>query len=175
VVHRRGIFGDDARMNCSTHVLVGLIGLTVLVAAGSGCTRQKNEAAPAPVEADSMPAPASAPLPQRTVTPDGLVIEDLTIGTGRECAAGDTIEMNFTAMLADGTVYDSSEMRKRSLLVPLSSPSLIRGLKEGIPGLREGGKRRLEIPWKLAYGINGREPVPPKTDLIFVIELVAIK
>jgi len=166
-IHRRAIFGDDERMRCSAYGLVGWVGVALVVSSLPGCRGQKTEAPPASVTAES--------LPRRTVTAVGLVIEDLKPGTGRVCTASDTIEMHFVAMFADGTVYDSSEMRKRTLLVPLSSPSLIRGLKEGIPGLREGGTRRIEIPWMLAYGANGREPVPPKMDLVFEVELVSIK
>jgi len=34
--------------------------------------------------------------------------------------------------------------------------------------------RRLWIPYRLAYGANGRPPaIPPRTDLVFDIELMA--
>lgn len=114
--------------------------------------------------------------PLNITTAEGLVIEDTVVGVGEPCPPGATIVMNFTAMLVDGTpgtVYDSSDKRKRPLEVNLASPGLIRGLREGIPGMRPGGKRTVMIPWKLGYGEQGREPIPPKTDLRFEIELLS--
>ena len=41
--------------------------------------------------------------------------------------------------------------------------------------MKVGGIRRLTIPYQLAYGDAGRPPVvPPKSDLIFIIELIQI-
>ena len=66
---------------------------------------------------------------------------------------------------------------------PLSFPQgmgrLIPGFDQGFYGMKIGGKRRLFIPWQLAYGVRGRPGpdadhpgIPPKADLIFDIELV---
>lgn len=106
---------------------------------------------------------------------EGLVIEDLVPGTGPPCPPGATVTIHFTAMFADGTVYDSTDIRKRPLTLSLSNPSLIRGLREGIPGMRAAGKRRIHIPWTLAYGEHGRDPIPPRTDLVFEVELLRIE
>jgi peptidylprolyl isomerase len=55
------------------------------------------------------------------------------------------------------------------------------GFDQGFTGMRAGGKRRLFIPWQLGYGAQGHAPVdpvrsviPPKSDLIYDIELVAV-
>lgn len=117
------------------------------------------------------PPAAVEPPGTRRVTAEGLVIEDQRIGTGAPCPAGAIAEVNFVGRFADGRIFDSSEKRRRSLVLDLSSPGVIRGLREGIPGMRAGGRRVVTIPWSMAYGEHGRDPIPPKTDLVFEIEL----
>lgn len=101
------------------------------------------------------------------------MITDTAPGSGPECPVGASVTVNFTAKLADGTIYDSTEKRKRSWTIPLSNPNVIVGLREGIPGMRVGGKRTVHIPWRLAYGEQGREPIPPRNDLTFEVELLS--
>jgi peptidylprolyl isomerase len=62
------------------------------------------------------------------------------------------------------------------------NPRLIPGWNLGVDGMKVGGKRRIFIPWQLAYGAQGRPGpdaehpgIPPKADLIFDIELVDVK
>ncbi len=111
------------------------------------------------------------PLAPRSL-PEGLIITDSALGDGPECPPGASVTVNFTAKLADGSVYDSTDKRKRSWTIPLSNPNVIAGLREGIPGMRVGGKRTIFIPWRLAYGEQGRDPIPPRNDLTFEIELL---
>ncbi|MFM8971074.1 MAG: FKBP-type peptidyl-prolyl cis-trans isomerase [Actinomycetota bacterium] len=49
---------------------------------------------------------------------------------------------------------------------------MIPGWQQGIPGMREGGRRLLRIPPDLAYGQSGGPGIPPNEPLIFVIDLV---
>ncbi len=90
----------------------------------------------------------------------------------------DTITIRFAAGLDLGAsgvkIYDSTEQRKRDFSFSLADPGVIRGLREAIPGMRPGELRRIEIPWRLAYGENGRGEIPPSTNLVFAIELVSI-
>jgi FKBP-type peptidyl-prolyl cis-trans isomerase len=54
--------------------------------------------------------------------------------------------------------------------------SLVAGFREAMLNMKVGDKARVFIPYYLGYGEAGRAPViPPKTNLVFDIELVGIK
>ena len=151
-----------------------LIALGLLAAGAGALSGCDGAAAPAPAgsgasEAGSTPAKAT-----RQEFASGLVVEDLMDGSGQVCQRNATVEVDFKGMLEDGRVFDSSEIRRTRLTLPLGRPSTIEGLREGIPGMRVGGKRRITIPWPLAYGEQGRDPIPPMANLTFEITLLRI-
>ncbi|TVQ64384.1 MAG: FKBP-type peptidyl-prolyl cis-trans isomerase [Phycisphaerales bacterium] len=109
--------------------------------------------------------------PTSRTTEDGLVIEDVRVGTGAVCPPGATVTVFYSGALADGTVFDSTDARGRPMTFELAR--LIRGWQEGVPGMRIGGVRRLTIPYPLAYGEQGRPPrIPARAELTFEIELI---
>lgn len=102
------------------------------------------------------------------------MIEDLVVGTGAECKPGATVKVHYRGSLLDGTEFDSSY--KRGQPIEFALEDLIVGWQEGIPGMRVGGKRKLTVPWAKAYGAQGKPPrIPPKSDLVFEIELLGTK
>lgn len=111
-------------------------------------------------------------------TPDAsikaLKIEDTVVGTGAEAKAGDTVTVHYTgAVAATGTIFQSS--LDTGSPVALSLNQVIQGWAEGIPGMKEGGKRRLFIPADLAYGANSPSAdIPANAALVFDVELVKI-
>lgn len=101
-----------------------------------------------------------------------MIIEDLVVGTGPAAHKGAAVVVHYRGTLkSDGSEFDSSYKRGQPAAFPLAN--LIKGWQEGIPGMKPGGKRKLTIPYALAYGEAGRPPtIPPKSDLVFEIELV---
>lgn len=100
---------------------------------------------------------------------ESVRIEDIVEGQGDACPKNATITIHYTGMLLSGKVFDSS-LPGQPVTFPLRR--LIQGWQEGIPGMKVGGKRRLTIPWRMAYGEAGAPPdIPPRADLVFEIEL----
>jgi peptidylprolyl isomerase len=100
---------------------------------------------------------------------------DTQIGTGELAKQQQYYTVKYTGWLTDGTKFDSSYDHPggEPIVFPYGARRVIPGWDTGFEGMRVGGKRRLFIPYQLAYGESGRPPViPPKADLIFDVELV---
>lgn len=110
--------------------------------------------------------------PGKTVTK--LEAIDIKVGNGAVVSAGDTITAHYTgALIKNGVIFQSSHDTGSPFTSPLTS--LIQGWQTGIPGMKEGGTRRLLIPAAEAYGATERPGIPANSDLIFDIELVKIE
>ncbi|MFA7270086.1 MAG: FKBP-type peptidyl-prolyl cis-trans isomerase [Sterolibacterium sp.] len=108
-------------------------------------------------------------------TDSGLVIEDLTVGSGAVVCTGQTVLVHYTGCLSDGTKFDSSKDRDDPLSFSLGCHYVIAGLEEGLLGMQVGSTRRLTIPPQLGYGSGGAgDVIPPNATLIFEVELLEI-
>src|SRR5262245_31541388 len=83
---------------------------------------------------------------------ESLKYVELTEGKGKEVKKGDTIEVHYTGTLTSGKKFDSSLDRGKPFEVKIGAGQVIKGWDEGIPGMKEGGKRKLILPPELAYG-----------------------
>jgi FKBP-type peptidyl-prolyl cis-trans isomerase len=105
-----------------------------------------------------------------------LVIEDIVVGQGREVKSGDGVAMHYLGILENGKKFDSSYDRGQPFETEIGVGQVIRGWDQGVPGMKIGGKRKLTIPYDMAYGERGIPGViPPKATLIFEVELIDIK
>jgi peptidylprolyl isomerase len=113
---------------------------------------------------------ASAP------TTYSLLYIDTTPGTGELIVPSKFLSVKYTGYLPDGTKFDSSEDHpgKEPITFQYGMHHVIQGWDTGFEGMKVGGKRRLYIPYQLAYGDAGRPPViPAKSELIFDMEVVS--
>jgi FKBP-type peptidyl-prolyl cis-trans isomerase len=106
---------------------------------------------------------------------NGLIIKDDVVGTGTEVKTGDTVTINYTGKLLDGTVFDSSLNPGRSpFSTQIGVGQVIQGWDEGVVGMKVGGKRTLTIPPSLGYGAQATGSIPANSTLIFDLELLAV-
>ncbi len=97
---------------------------------------------------------------------------DLQVGTGKEVAVGNAIQVDYTgAVAATGMIFQSSlDFGQPVSITLVEGPTgVIKGWVDGLAGMKEGGKRRLIIPAALAYGENppANSNIPPNAALVF--------
>jgi peptidylprolyl isomerase len=139
-----------------------------------------------------------------------LRYQEIKLGTGADAEPNKMYKVLYTGYLGvngrpdDGHKFDSSDDHRQPerdkdgkpvlgddgkpklgeaqpMAFPQGMGRLIPGFDQGFYGMKVGGKRRLFIPWQLAYGAKGRPGpdaahpgIPPKADLIFDVELVDV-
>lgn len=105
--------------------------------------------------------------------PDGLVAEDIVVGTGVEAQNGNVVTVHYTGTLLDGTKFDSSLDRGVPFQFMLGARQVIRGWDEGVLGMKVGGKRKLIIPPQFGYGGSVGHRLQNET-LVFEVEMLAV-
>ena len=103
----------------------------------------------------------------------GLRYEIVKPGDGPFPKPTDTVKVNYTGTLIDGTIFDSSAKTGQPAEFPLNG--VIAGWTEGLQKVNKGGKIKLYVPAALAYGDEGRPGIPPGATLIFEVELLEVK
>ena len=163
-------------------------------------------AAHAATATPGMKIPANIPVVHGIVkTAFTLRYEDIKLGTGADAEPGKLFKVKYTGYRwADGVKFDSTDDHRRPVLdkdgKPVNGPDgkpqlgeaepmafpqgmgrLIPGFDQGFAGMKVGGKRRIFIPWQLAYGTReipersaDHPGIPAKSDLIFDVELVDV-
>ncbi len=126
---------------------------------------------------------------ETTKTESGVFIEMLEEGNGTEANAGDSVSVDYTGYLLDGTFFDSSneEVARENNMYQEGRPyepftfvlgrgAVIKGWDDGLAELQAGDKARFYIPSTLAYGPQQRGAViGPNSILVFDVELVEVK
>lgn len=131
----------------------------------SGCAKKAHNNNEIPMEAL-----------QEVTTPSGLKYIDLKIGEGPAPVIGQKVTVHYTGTFIDGRKFDSSLDRGEPFTFVIGIGQVIQGWDEGVASMKVGGKRKLRIPSRLAYGARGAgEVIPPNTDLFFDVELLEVQ
>lgn len=105
-------------------------------------------------------------------TQTGLRYTHIREGNGKNALKGDTVNVNYTGKLLDGTAYENSESSTEFLIGDVTPT----GLDEALTLMKEGGKSTFILPSHLGYGEKGMgELVPTNAILVFDIELLKVK
>lgn len=155
-------------------VILGLL-LTQAGCAPAGEQPKPEEPAQTSGSTDTKPA-ASGEKPSEPASPAKVKITDVKVGTGETAADGDLLVVQYRGTFTDGKEFDSNMSQEREPFnFRLGEGSVIPGWDQGMKGMKVGGTRKLEIPWALAYGEQGRPPqIPAKADLNFEVKLLYV-
>lgn len=102
-------------------------------------------------------------------TESGLQIQTLTEGTGAQPQDGDNVLVNYKGTLIDGTQFDANDSTSFNV------NGVVKGFKEGLLNMKEGGSAIITIPSELAYGDRGAgQQIPGGATLQFKIDLLKV-
>ena len=121
-------------------------------------------------------APAAPQKPKAKQLEGGIVIEDRTVGKGKQCKKGDKVGMRYIGKLKknEKKVFDKN-VKGKPFVFNLGKGDVIKGWDIGVAGMAVGGERRIIIPAAYAYGRTALPGIPANSDLIFDVKLVSMK
>jgi peptidylprolyl isomerase len=116
-------------------------------------------------------------VPAGEAPPADLVIEDVEVGDGPEATDGQQVEVHYVGVSwRTRKQFDASWDRGSTFSFDLGQGRVIKGWDQGVAGMKVGGRRRLVIPPKLAYGKQGAgRAIGPDETLVFVVDLLGVR
>jgi len=108
--------------------------------------------------------------------PVELVLEDLSVGGGKEAVSGTRCTMQYVGHAwSTGKQFDASWDRGEPFSFELGAGMVIGGWDQGVAGMKVGGRRKLTIPPDLGYGARGAGgAIGPNETLVFVVDLLTV-
>ncbi len=107
-------------------------------------------------------------------TASGLKYAIIKEGEGPLVQPQQQVVVHYSGFLQNGTKFDSSVERDEPLTFMAGVGQVIPGWDEGLLLLKKGSKARFVIPDSLAYGDRDLGKIPPKSTLIFDVEIVDV-
>lgn len=154
-----------------------LFPLACLALAGLGCgDKRPHVEPPTHAETGGGTSASTQPKPKNPLgTLKELKTMDEVVGKGQTAEQGDLVTVLYTGTLADGEMFDSNMDGGAPLAFQLGSGFVIKGWELGLKGMKVGGRRKISIPYALAYNMEGSPPkIPPMADLYFDVKLLDV-
>lgn len=115
-------------------------------------------------------------IAQMTRLPAGTYVQNVVLGTGDSVwARTDSVWVTYAGFLKDGTEFDSG------INVKFQPAFLaVAGFRDGIAGMRVGGRRKIVVPSAQGYGgqsvkgPDGKIEIPRQSTLVFTVELLRV-
>ena len=153
-------------MKLKSSVIAACVVLSTLTACGGGGSSSSN--------GGSTTAPAD--------NPSAFSQTDTVLGTGTLASNTNLVGIRYTywlysASAADhkGTKIDSNVSSATPYVFTLGAGIVLKGLDQGVAGMKIGGQRTLIVPASLALGATGSTAVPPNAGLVFDVQLTDVQ
>lgn len=121
-------------------------------------------------------------MPDWITTNSGLKYYDFRFSDGTPVNVGDYLEIHYRvamelSQIEKGPWIENTWELRQPINIRLGNGELIKGLEEGIVGMRIAGERRFIIPANLAFGNRGiPNKIKPNSQLIcdiYIVDIVA--
>lgn len=126
--------------------------------------------------------PKTDPADEPKITVEGsepieeMKIEDLVVGEGAAAGAGKRVVAHLIAYRGDTGEELQNSWEVGPVTLKMDDAEVLPGLVKAFEGMKVGGRRLVTIPYADAFGEAGQESLglPAKTDLVMVLDLIAV-
>lgn len=104
-------------------------------------------------------------------TADSLAYYIVKDGEGSYPTDSSTVMFEYYGIFPNGRSFSNSYMTGQPINFELGDTLNFAGWNKGLPLLKEGSSAVLFVPYQMAAGEQGNRSIPPRTDLIFHIDV----